>query len=65
VPVALSLAGNGASKGTMRFANFDGEVADVAAAKAFLEQEFDQRVIGLLGASRHWWLKHSVFLQSS
>jgi hypothetical protein len=35
----------------MRFANFDGEVEDVAAAKAFLEREHGQRVVGLLGAA--------------
>ncbi|GBF93017.1 hypothetical protein Rsub_05628 [Raphidocelis subcapitata] len=44
--------GNGASEGTFRFAGFDGEVEDITAAKAFLERELRQRVVGLLGHSK-------------
>jgi hypothetical protein len=46
----FDFTGNGASGGAMRFANFQREVDDIAAAKAFLETELRQRVTGLLGA---------------
>lgn len=48
----FDFTGNGKSQGAMRFGNFDGEVDDVAAAKAFLEREHGQEVVGLLGHSK-------------
>jgi hypothetical protein len=45
----FDFAGNGTSEGVMRFANFQGEVSDVACAKRLLEAEFGQAVVGLLG----------------
>ncbi|KAI8472361.1 MAG: hypothetical protein J3K34DRAFT_519833 [Monoraphidium minutum] len=48
----FDFTGNGGSEGTMRFANFQGEVSDVAAAKRFLETQLQQQVVGLLGHSK-------------
>lgn len=49
----FDFTGNGDSEGEMTFANFDGEEADVAAAKAFLEAPpRSQRVVGLLAHSK-------------
>lgn len=54
--------GNGDSEGTFRLAGYLAEVADIAAAKEYLEQEEGQQVVGLLG--KHgwvdWWVGRAV-----